>query len=463
MSRRPAAAVRAHSLPHDALFAGGGAGDRVGRSQLGRAQRGGDARGQRPRMKEASVLEINGERLWAALQRCGEIGRFRGSGVRRLALSQEDKQVRDLIVAWASESGCTVEIDAVGNIFARRPGTDPSLAAVAIGSHLDTQVCGGKYDGALGVLCGLEAIRSLNDHGIDTVRPIELIVWSNEEGARFSPPLMGSLAFAGKLTCAQVHDSKDDAGLRFGDELARIGYLGKAPLGNRRFDCYLELHIEQAPHLDREGCDIGIVVGGYKTLALRIDVHRETSHSGGTPMRERRNALVGAGYLIAAVNDIGLAFAGEEGRTTTPRIECFPNLPGIVPEHVQLIVDFRHPDPAGCERMNAAVNVAIAAAEAKARVAIEVKEGWSWGTSLFASECITLLKDTAAELGLPYREMLSQAGHDAYALADIVPTVMIFTPCRDGISHNTNEEVDCARTLPGANLLLNAALKRANR
>jgi len=414
-------------------------------------------------MKEVSVLEINGERLWAALQRCGEIGRFRGSGVRRLALSQEDKQVRDLIVAWAGEAGCTVEIDAVGNLFARRPGADPSLAAVAVGSHLDTQVCGGKYDGALGVLCGLEAIRSLNDHGIDTVRPIELIVWSNEEGARFSPPLMGSLAFAGKLSCAQVHDSTDDAGLRFGDELARIGYLGKAPLGKRRLDCYLELHIEQAPQLDREGCDIGIVVGGYKTLALRIDVHGETSHSGGTPMRERRNALVGAGYLIAAVNDIGLAFAGEEGRTTTPRIECFPNLPGIVPEQVRLIVDFRHPEPAGFERMLSEIKAAVAAAEAKARVTMTVSEGWSWGTSLFAPECISLLKETASALGLPFREMLSQAGHDAYAVADLTPTAMIFTPCRDGISHNTNEDIEPARTLPGANLLLNAVLRRANR
>jgi N-carbamoyl-L-amino-acid hydrolase len=288
-------------------------------------------------------------------------------------------------------------------------------------------------------------------------------MWSNEEGARFSPPLMGSLAFAGKLSSAQVHDSKDDAGLRFGDELERIGYLGKAPLGSRRLDCYLELHIEQAPRLDREGCDIGIVVGGYKTLALRLEIAGETSHSGGTPMLERRNALVGAGYLIAAVNDIGLAFAAQEGRTTTPRIECFPNLPGIVPEQVRLIVDFRHPEPAGFERMYTEIKAAIAAVEAKARVVISVAEGWSWGTSLFDPQLIELLKDTACELGLPFREMLSQAGHDAYAVAELVPTAMIFTPCRNGISHNTNEEIELTRTLPGANLLLNAVLRRANR
>jgi beta-ureidopropionase / N-carbamoyl-L-amino-acid hydrolase len=414
-------------------------------------------------MTPANALEVNAERLWAALDRAGEIGRFRGTGVRRLALTQEDKEVRDLFVTWAREAGCTVDVDPVGNIFARRPGTDNSLPAVAIGSHLDTQICGGKYDGALGVLCGLEVVRSLNDRGIATRRAIELIMWTNEEGARFSPPLMGSLAFAGKLSSAQVHDSKDDAGLRFGDELERIGYLGKAPLGSRRLDCYLELHIEQAPQLDREGCDIGIVVGGYKTLALRIDIAGETSHSGGTPMLERRNALAGAGYLIAAVNDIGLAFAAQEGRTTTPRIECFPNLPGIVPEQVRLIVDFRHPEPAGFESMHAEIKAAIAAVEAKARVIITVAEGWSWGTSLFDPQCIELLKDTASDLGLPFREMLSQAGHDAYAVADLVPTAMIFTPCRNGISHNTNEDIELTRTLPGANLLLNAALRRANR
>lgn len=414
-------------------------------------------------MTPANRLEVNAERLWAALERAGEIGRFRGTGVRRLALTQEDKEVRDLFVAWVREAGCTVEVDPVGNIFARRPGTDNSLPAVAIGSHLDTQICGGKYDGALGVLCGLEVVRSLNDRGIATRRAIELIMWSNEEGARFSPPLMGSLAFAGKLSSAQVHESKDDAGLRFADELERIGYLGEAPLGGRRLDCYLELHIEQAPQLDREGCDIGIVVGGYKTLALRIDIAGETGHSGGTPMLERRNALAGAGYLIAAVNDIGLAFAAQEGRTTTPRIECFPNLPGIVPEQVRLIVDFRHPEPAGFERMHSDIKAAIAAVEAKAHVIITVAEGWSWGTSLFDPQCIELLKETAADFAWPFREMLSQAGHDAYAVADLVPTAMIFTPCRNGISHNTNEDIELTRTLPGANLLLNAALRRANR
>jgi N-carbamoyl-L-amino-acid hydrolase len=412
------------------------------------------------RISPSNTLKVDAHRLWATVDRSAEIGRFRGTGLRRLALSPQDKQVRDLFVNWAREAGCEVEVDPVGNIFARRPGTDPNLAPGAIGSHLDTQICGGRYDGVLGVMWGWRrSVRStitVSRHGA----PSRSSYGPTKRGARFNPPLMGSLAFAHKLPAAEVLDTRDDAGLRFGDELARIGYAGNAPLGNRPLDCYLELHIEQAPHLDRQGCDIGIVVGGYN---MRIDIHGETGHSGGTPMADRRNALVGAGYIMAGVNDVGLAYAAEHGRTTTPRIECFPNLAGILPEHVRLIVDFRHPDPVGFVRMHADIKWAIAAAEAKARDAIEVTEGWSWGTSLFAPECIELLKGTARELGLPYREMLSQAGHDAYAVAELAPTVMIFTPCRDRTSHNTNEDVDRARTLPGANLLLNAALKRANR
>ena len=401
-----------------------------------------------------------------AIERSAEIGRFRDTGVRRLALSQEDKEVRDLFVGWVREAGCTVEVDP-GRQYLRAAAGDRqfSLPPVAIGSHLDTQICGGgRYDGVLGV-----HVRPGGDP--DAQRPrhrnasADRADHVDQRGRR---PLQSAAdGVAGVRRQAdqsrRCTTRKDDAGLRFGDELERIGYAGKAPLGNRRLDCYLELHIEQAPQLDREGCDIGIVVGGYKTLALRVDIAGETSHSGGTPMLERRNALVGAGYLIAAVNDIGLAFAAEQGRTTTPRIECFPNLPGIIPEQVRLIVDFRHPEPAGFERMHADIKAAIAAVEAKAQVTITVTEGWSWGTSLFAPECIELLKDTAADLGLPYREMLSQAGHDAYAVADLTPTAMIFTPCRDGISHNTNEAIELARTLPGANLLLNAALRRANR
>jgi len=410
----------------------------------------------------ANVLEVNPERLWESLERSAEIGRFRDVGLRRLALSAEDKQMRDLFVEWAKTAGCTVEIDRLGNIFARRPGTDPSLPPVAIGSHLDTQICGGRYDGILGVLCGLEVVRTLNDRGLQTRRGIEVICWTNEEGARFNPPMMGSMAFAGVLPLESVLATTDDAGITVEQALDEIGYAGPAPVG-RTFDAYLELHIEQAPVLDREGCDVGIVVGGYKTQALRLTINGDTGHAGGTPMAQRRNALVGAGYVIAAVNDIGLAFAADEGRTTTTRIESFPNLAGTYAEQVKLTIDFRHIDADRFKAMRTEVDAAIAAAAKKANVEIEVAEGWSWGSELFAPECIELLKSTAKELGLPYREMRSQAGHDAYAVATMAPTAMIFTPCFEGISHNVNEAIELTRSVPGANLLLNAAVTRANR
>src|SRR5258708_7256462 len=254
--------------------------------------------------------------------------------------------MRDLFVAWAREAGCTVEIDRIGNIFARRPGHDPSLPPVAIGSHLDTQICGGRYDGILGVLCGLEVVRTLNDRALETKRGIEVSCWPKGEGAGFSPPMMGSMAFAKKLTEDGVLATTDDSGMTVGEALAGIGYLGKLPLGARRFDSYIELHIEQAPVLDHERCDVGIVVGGYKTQALRLTITGDTGHAGGTPMAMRRNALVGAGYVIAAVNDIGLAWAKEKARTTTTRIESFPNLPGTYARADNLTTDSRHIEPA---------------------------------------------------------------------------------------------------------------------
>jgi N-carbamoyl-L-amino-acid hydrolase len=382
-----------------------------------------------------NVLEIDPQRLWSTLERSAGIGRFRDVGLRRLALSAEDKEMRDQFVHWAKEAGCTVTIDRLGNIFARRAGSDPSLPPVAIGSHLDTQICGGRYDGILGVLCGLEVVRTLNDRGLVTRRGIEVICWTNEEGGRFAPPMMGSMAFAGVLPLKDVLATKDDDGITVEQALDRIGYAGPEPLGQRKFDAYLELHIEQAPVLDREKLDVGIVVGGYKTRALRLTVKGDTGHAGGTPMAMRRNALVGAGYAIAAVNDVGLVYAADEGRTTTTRIESFPNLPGTYAEEVKLTLDYRHIDAARFEAMGRDIEAAIAAAAQKANVEIDVQQGWSWGTELFAPECIELLRATA----------------------------MIFTPCHEGISHNVKEDIELVRSVPGANLLLNAAVARANR
>ncbi|MDA1097498.1 MAG: Zn-dependent hydrolase [Proteobacteria bacterium] len=412
---------------------------------------------------QKNALEVDGNRLWATLEASGEIGKLRDTGLRRLPLSDADKEMRDTFCAWARQAGCIVTVDQVGNIFARRVGTDDNLPAIATGSHLDTQMCGGKYDGVLGVMSGLEVIRTLNDHGLQTKRPIEIVVWTNEEGARFTPPMQGSLAFAGELTLDEVLASTDADGLRFGDELRRIGYDGPTELGGRKFDSYLELHIEQGPILDRIGIDIGIVISGFKSRGLKIAVTGNTAHVGPTPMDQRQNALVGAAYLITEVDAIGWRHHPQGGKTTTPQISCFPNLPGIIAESAALTVDFRHPDPDVADQMLDEVKAAMVTASEKANVSMKIVESWVFGDNPFSNACIQSLEETADSMGLGYMEIRSQAGHDAYAIGKIAPMGMIFTPCNGGVSHNVGESIELDKTLPGVNLLLNTMIKMANR
>jgi beta-ureidopropionase / N-carbamoyl-L-amino-acid hydrolase len=273
-------------------------------------------------MTTTNFLEIDGARLWDTLEASGRIGQLGETGLRRMALTDEDGEMRDLFVRWCRDAGCAVEIDEVGNIFARRPGEDESRPPVAIGSHLDTQIFGGKYDGILGVLTGLEVIRTLNDRNIQTRSPLTLIAWSDEEGARFSHSMMGSSAFAGIYPVEKVLGALDPDGKRFGDELRRIGYAGTRKVDGHALDSYFELHIEQGPTLDAEGIDVGIVTGSYFVRGFNIEITGDTAHVGPTPMDRRRNALVGAGYLTAAVNDIGWKYHPEDGKTTVSRVEC---------------------------------------------------------------------------------------------------------------------------------------------
>lgn len=401
---------------------------------------------------------------------CGKPWRFPAqsartekTGLRRLALTREDKQMRDVFVGWCRDSGCTVEIDHLGNIFAVRPGTDNSLPAVSCGSHLDTQANGGKYDGILGVLTGLEIVRTLNDRGMETRRPIEVIVWTNEEGARFTPPMGAAMAFAGRISPESVLNTKDADGITFAQALKDIGYDGDESAARREYDSYFELHIEQGPILDETGEDVGIVVGGYHSRGMKLDIRGETAHAGPTAMDTRRNALVGAGLVIAAVNEIGWQYHREDGKSTSTQIFCEPNLPGILPEYCRLSIDFRHPEESGAAAMYEDVKRAIAKAAGQANVGINVAETWTFGDSIFNDECIDLLKETADSMGQRYTEIMSQAGHDAYAMAHTTPVGMIFTPCGGGVSHNTEESIELSRTLPGVNVFLNAVVNRANR
>jgi beta-ureidopropionase / N-carbamoyl-L-amino-acid hydrolase len=409
------------------------------------------------------AIRIDEARFWRTVERSGTIGPGRPGGLARVALSDADQQMRDLFVTWCRDAGCAVTIDRVGNIFARRAGTDDRLAPVVIGSHLDTQVNGGRYDGVVGVLAGLEVIHTLNDHAVRTKRPIELASWTNEEGARFAPPMIASGAFAGVYEVDWVLARRDDDGKVLGDELARIGYAGAAPVGGRPVDAYFELHIEQGPVLDEQAVDVGIVTKGYAVRGYIVEVTGETAHTGPWPMDKRRNALVGAAHLAVAVNDIGWKYHATGGKATVSRLLAWPNKPGILSDWAQVTVDVRHEDPATADRMAKDLLDAIPVCARRGNVAIKVVDQWVFGDERFDPDCIGLIRAAAERLGVPTLDIASQAGHDAYHLAKVAPMAMIFTPCAEGITHNNNERAELAYTAPGVNVLLHAAVARASR
>ena len=409
------------------------------------------------------TLTIDAKRFWDTVERSGEIGVGRAGGLARVALTDADRQMRDEFCAWCRADGLTVTVDAVGNVFARRAGRDNTLPPVVLGSHLDTHINGGRYDGIVGVLAALEVVRTLNDHGIVTDRPLEIAAWMNEEGARFSPPMVGSAAFAGVHTVDWVYARQADDGATIGAELKRIGYLGTAPVGGRKLDSYFELHIEQGPELDARNIPVGVVTHGYTAHGFIIDVAGETAHTGPWPMDKRKNALVGAAMLAVAVNDIGWKYHSSGGKGTAARIHAWPNKPGILSDYAQFTGDVRHDDPATADAMRAEFMAAMADCAQRSNCEMKVFDEWHWGADIFDAGMVALVRDTAKKLGIPSLDIASQAGHDAYHMAKVTPTAMIFTPCRDGITHNNHEHTGLEQTLPGINVLLHAVLARANR
>jgi N-carbamoyl-L-amino-acid hydrolase len=408
-------------------------------------------------------LSIDGKRLWASIEASAGIGRGPRGGLRRLTLTDDDKRVRDLLAQWVAESGFTLSVDKLGNMFARREGTSPDLAPVLIGSHLDTQAAGGRFDGILGVLAGLEVLRTLQDKGIATRRAIEVVNWTNEEGARFYPPMLASQVFSGQQTVEWATARADKDGLRLGDELARIGYAGNVPVGGRNVDAYFELHIEQGPRLHAAGVPIGIVTGGFPTRGMRIEIAGETAHVGPTPMERRQNALVGAAHVAVAIDEIGWRYSAGDGKTTAARLDLWPNLPGIISERANLFCDMRHPDTDMLERMVAEIDTALADCARRSRCRIRVAERWGFGGLTFDGELIALARAAAAQLGLATMDLRSEAGHDAYNMASICPAAMIFAPCKDGISHNEAEDMTQENATLATNVLLRAVVARADR
>jgi N-carbamoyl-L-amino-acid hydrolase len=408
-------------------------------------------------------LTIDAQRLWTTIERSAEIGVGRPGGLARLTLTDDDRQMRDQFRDWCTSSGLTVTVDAVGNMFARRPGRDNALPPVVMGSHLDTQFNGGRYDGILGVLSALEVMRTLNDRDIQTRRPLEIAMWTNEEGARFSPPMVGSAAFAGVHATEWVHARRADDGASLGEELERIGYRGNAPVGGRKLDSYFELHIEQGPELDARKIPVGVVTHGYSVHGFIVDVIGETAHTGPWPMDKRKNALVGGAMLAVAINDIGWRHYETGGKATAARLVAWPNKPGILSDQAQFTGDVRHPDPATADAMRAEFVEAITVAAERSRCEMRIMDQWAWGADIFDSGMVALVRDTASELNIPTFDLPSQAGHDSYHVASIAPAAMIFTPCKDGITHNNHEFASMEETAPGVNVLLHAVLKRADR
>ncbi len=407
-------------------------------------------------------LRINERRLWDTLMRSSEIGRGTSGGLRRLALSDADREMRNHFVSWCKDTGCTVTIDQAGNIFARLGGKE-DLPPVGIGSHLDTTESGGRFDGILGVLSGLEVIRTLQDRGIKTKRPIEVVDWTNEEGVRFPTYMSGSLVFTGQRTVEWLYSLTDENQRTFGEELRRIGYAGNAPVGAQQFDAYFELHIEQGPILHEANIPVGVVVGGAFVRGMSVTFLGQNAHSGGTPMNRRRNALVGAAKFLSAVNDLGWKFA-PIGRTTANWINVRPNKRGTIPNYAEVMVDMRHQNPNQTNRMYEEAREILTQCAKEAQVDFEIHDEWTFGRDIhFDPDCIACIRNAAEALKIPTVDIYSQAGHDAYCISYTMPAAMIFCPCVDGISHNEAENIIPEQTWPSVNVLLQAVLARAER
>jgi N-carbamoyl-L-amino-acid hydrolase len=410
----------------------------------------------------AGNLRVNEARLWDSLMEMAAIGATPKGGVRRIALSPEDMAGRDLFARWCGEVGCSLRVDAAGNMFARRPGQDPSRRPVLIGSHLDSQPTGGKFDGALGVLAGIEVLRVLHDAGIETEAPIEVVNWTDEEGARFGRAMIGSGLWAGRLDAAETESLRDGEGVTLGAALDAAGARGAAQSGPFPADSYFELHIEQGPILEREGKRIGVVTGAQAQVWLRARVTGRDSHAGTTPPSARRDALAGAARMVLAVQRI-MREAGEAGRGTVGSLVVAPGSPNVIPGDVRFTVEFRNPSDAMVAAQAAHFRAEAEAIAAEEGLALALEERFRIAAQPFDPACVGLVRDAAARLGLSAMEIVSGAGHDAVHVAPVVPTAMIFVPCRDGLSHNEAESIEPGEAADGAAVLLEAVLARAGR
>lgn len=405
-------------------------------------------------------LRINGERLWDSLMEMAEIGPGVRGGNNRQTLTDADREGRLLFQRWCESAGLTVAVDSMGTMFARREGTDPEALPVMMGSHLDTQPTGGRFDGVLGVLGALEVVRTLNDLGVKTRRPIEVVNWTNEEGTRFAPAMLASGVFAGVHTEAWAKARTDAAGRTVGEELKRIGFEGPEPVGQRKLHAMLELHIEQGPILEKEGIDIGVVTHGQGLKWLQVTLTGKEAHTGSTPMPMRRNAGLGAARIVQLVDEVAWSHAplavGAVGH-----MEVYPNSRNIIQGKVVFTIDIRHPHKEVIADMEARIRAGAEKIAADMGLGIEIEQVGAFDPVTFDAGLCDSIRRAAERLGYSHRDMVSGAGHDACWVNRVAPTAMIFCPCVDGLSHNEDEKISREWATAGAEVLLHAALETA--
>jgi N-carbamoyl-L-amino-acid hydrolase len=402
-------------------------------------------------------LKIDGERLWSELMETAQIGGTPKGGICRLTLTDLDRQVRDWFRTRCEALGCTVTIDDMGAMYARRPGQRNDIPPIAMGSHLDTQPTGGKFDGVLGVLGALEALRTMVRAGYETYAPIEVINWTNEEGSRFAPAMVASGVFAGAFTHEWANANKDREGTTFGAALDAIGYRGDQRCGDHPLSAFFELHIEQGPILEAEEKEIGIVAGVQGMRWYEVTVTGEAAHTGATPMRLRKNALLGAARLVERINAIAEAHK-PDALGAVGLMEVRPNSRNVVPGEVFFCVDLRHPENAVLDQLEAEYQASLTEICNPLGLSVTSTCIWDQPPVRFDAECVASVRRAAALSGFSAREIVSGAGHDAAYVSRVAPTAMIFVPCRNGVSHNEAEYTSKEQCAAGAQVLLQAVL-----
>lgn len=411
-------------------------------------------------MTNVSNLRINGDRLWGSLMEMAKIGPGIAGGNNRQTLTDEDSVGRKLFQKWCEAEGLTMGVDQMGTMFMRREGTDPNALPVYVGSHLDTQPTGGKYDGVLGVLAGLEIIRTLNDLKIKTKHPIVVTNWTNEEGTRFAPPMVASGVFAAVHELDWAYDLQDADGKRFGDELERIGWKGEEVVGDRKMHAFFELHIEQGPILEIEGKDIGVVTHGQGLSWTQLTITGKASHTGSTPMPMRKNAGLGMARILDVVDEIAWSHK-PDAVGAAGHIDIYPNSRNVIPDKAVFTVDFRSPDLAVIKDMENQLAAKAQLICDMMGLGLEIEKVGGFDPVEFDEGCVAAVRNAAEMLGYSHRNLISGAGHDACWINRVAPTAMIMCPCVDGLSHNEAEEISQEWSTAGADVLFHAVVQTA--